>query len=799
MSLAFSHAVVLAVMSVLVALFWRIYARDRQRRIGLWMIGWVAILIHFAAISLGDFSLLSATEVDWIALTMLETAGIIFLLSVCKACETRARRAVFIGLFGVPSILYCAFWELNVKELWLYRGLVAVAVCTAIVLTATYYKSRRAPLYLLFCLLVIPALGILYSISGRIDCGLDFFLFEFFALTGILFWQHHKTFTTGVLLTSISFFSWALIFPIGELCDWLHIGPPNESMFWDLPKYFVAFGMILALLERQTGIATRSAQRYRDLFEGNLAGVYLSKLNGELVDCNEAFLRMYGFDSKAAALEGCQIAPGADCHSREEFLSRLLKHGHLLNYERQQHRTDGTPFWTLERARISTEANGAEVVEGITIDITELKLAEENLQREIAERKRAEELANAASQAKNVFMAMMSHEIRTPMNGILGMTEVLLQTDLAEGQREDLNMVKSSAESLLAVINDILDFSKIEAGKLDFETIEFDLREHISGTLKSLDMRAREKKLALKYEIDSEVPGSVIGDPGRLRQVLVNLVGNAIKFTNSGEVTVEIEKEAESAEDICLHFRVVDTGIGISPDKHDVIFSAFTQADESTTRRFGGTGLGLAISARLVELMSGKIWVESRTDLPGSIFHFTAIFGCKGNISHESQTAGLVHSRMLSYGSSAMPRQLHVLLAEDNPVNQRVAARLIEKHGHRVTVTKDGKETVAAFKRERFDVVLMDIEMPEMDGFEATAAIRGYEGENGTHVPIIAVTAHATEGYEERCLSSGMDAYVAKPINAEKIFGAINGLVPRVAIQLPNRLDKAAAGTASGD
>ncbi|TAK91072.1 MAG: PAS domain S-box protein [Burkholderiaceae bacterium] len=493
--------------------------------------------------------------------------------------------------------------------------------------------------------------------------------------------------------------------------------------------------------------------------------IYFQGLDGRYLGFNKAWEKFFGKSRRNWIGHTVHELFDSELANQHHQLDvELYRDGGVQSFETQVVLPDGTVRDTLYSKAVFSKADGTKAgIIGTIVDITERK----NAQREL---EAARDAAEAANRAKSDFLANMSHEIRTPMNGIIGMTDLALDMALDQMQREYLNLVKVSSNALLSIINDILDFSKIEAGRITLEETEFDLRHTIEEIIRPLQLRAQDKGLQIITIEDEPIPGKLVGDPLRLRQVLTNLVGNAIKFTERGEIIVRTSLVGSNAAATTLQVSVQDTGIGIPADKLELIFQSFSQADTSITRQYGGTGLGLTISRRLVELMGGKIWVDS-TPGWGSTFHFTLKF------KHAAASLpASTQPTLTATGKSNVARQtpvqnhrLDILLAEDNRINQTLACTLLEKMGHRVTVADTGVQALLLYKKQNFDLILMDVQMPEMGGIEATQAIRQLEHGHDRHIPIIALTAHAMQGDEQKCLEAGMDSYLAKPIHRKKL------------------------------
>jgi PAS domain S-box-containing protein len=697
----------------------------------------------------------------------------------------------------------------------------------------------------------------------------------------------------------------------------------GKRLTFDGKPCLIGLGVDIADRKR----AEQETTKFFALVENSIEFISMANSDAKVFYLNPAGRRMSGIplDADITSINWRELFDDENWRIRSQVaLPVLLKTGRWDGeLQMRNHQTGKAIDLRVLAFRVDDPRTRAMLcIATVQLDITAHKQAERERNKVEKELVNAKDAAESANRAKSDFLANMSHEIRTPMNGIIGMTDLMLDTDLSSEQAEYLHLIKGSADALLTLINDILDFSKIEAGKLELDYLTFNLRKTLGDVTKTLAIKAQQKGLEFIFDVDPEVPATVVGDPARLRQVLVNLIGNSIKFTEHGEIEIKVHMESQSAQKTFLCFSVRDTGIGIPTEKKHMIFDAFSQVDSSTTRKYGGTGLGLTISGQLVTLMGGEISVESQMGI-GSTFRFTVQFlpGISGSakesleLSHlagvpilvvddnstnrriledsvtrwkmipttvESAEAalkvlqlclatnatlpliltdahmpeidgfGLVdrirHNPLLASikiviltsggergdavrcqklgvaaylskpfdrlelrdvllhvlaGNPAGPekrdlitrhtlveqqRPLTFLVAEDNAVNQRLIARLLEKRGHTVVLVRNGLEALDAIQKRSFDLVLMDGQMPEMDGFEATKRIREKEKSSGGHLPIIALTALAMQQDKDRCLAFGMDGYVSKPINVEELFSIIESLMPTITHRLDAKL-----------
>jgi len=498
--------------------------------------------------------------------------------------------------------------------------------------------------------------------------------------------------------------------------------------------------------------------------------------DGTIMAVNAAFVQMTLYPPGEAVgqrFDELLFGPSTDAASIRDY-QRARQQGSELIQDLLLYRKDGATFW-IESDLIPVRNDAGQLTRWISIgnDITKRRQTEEVL-------RRAKETAETNSRLKSEFLANMSHEIRTPMNAIMGMTELALGTELSDEQREYLRTVRSSSELLLGLLNDILDLSKIEADKMEMEEIDFSLPEVVAEVVKTLEVKAQQKGIRLETHLPASLPAVLRGDPTRLRQILLNLLGNAIKFTEQGEVAVAVEEQWRSDTEVSLHWTVRDTGIGIPAEQQDAIFEAFKQVDASTTRKYGGSGLGLTISSELVRMMQGRIWVESTVG-QGSTFHFTVrLRWSEAPVALPASTPRALprpadgpNEMLLAVPA---PRPLRVLVADDHDANRSLATTVLAKRGHQCVQAANGYQVLAALARQPFDVVLLDVQMPGLDGYQTTAAIRQREAREGGHVPIIALTAHAMSGDREKCLMAGMDAYLAKPLRPAELVRLVESV-----------------------
>jgi PAS domain S-box-containing protein len=536
----------------------------------------------------------------------------------------------------------------------------------------------------------------------------------------------------------------------------------------------------LAVLQRAEEALREREERFRGTFENAAVGIAHTDLEGRFLRVNEKLCDILGYSREELLTRNVRDVTCPVDWAADRDNSRSLLQGEVPSFSRDKRylRKDGSPVWVAVSVSLQRDAAGTPLnLIGVVRDITHRKRLETEL-------RQAKEAAEAANRAKDEFLANVSHEIRTPMNAILGMTELALDTELTAEQRQCLKTVKSAADNLLGIINDLLDFAKIEAGKLELDPAAFSLRTAVGDTLRALAVRAHDKGLALTSQVQPDVPDALVGDAGRLRQVLLNLVGNAIKFTDAGEVEVRVRREMgrigplgptspiDAPPEALLRFEVCDTGIGIARDTQERIFRAFEQEDTSTTRKYGGTGLGLTIAARLVALMGGEITVNSEPGR-GSTFAFTVGLGQQAH-PPETRAAGEWEQTQTP---APVARPLRILVAEDNEFNAQLLEQLLGRAGHSVRLASNGREALRLADEGHFDLLLLDVHMPELDGFQVVRALRERERTSGSRLPVIALTARSRKEDRERCLAAGMDDFLAKPIQAADLWAAMDRVV----------------------
>lgn len=756
---------------------------------------------------------------------------------------------------------------------------------------------------------------LIHLTGGRIETHFH----VFGSLAFLAFYRDWRVLLTATTVVAADHFFRGLYWPLSVFGEdpvhplrWLeHVAWVLFEDLFLLVSIHQAIDQSWTVARTQSGVeeARNKFQSERDqFFDLSLDMLCVATLDGYFKELNPVLPKKLGYEMSELLSQPFMTHVHPDDQERTlQAMRNLRRGGDLIDFENRYRCHDGRYLWLSWSCRAPI---GGDLIYAVARDVTARKQADDALEHARIDAERARESAEKANEAKSEFLANMSHEIRTPMNAVIGLTELVLESDLNPTQRDYLATVLKSGESLLCIINEILDFSKIEAGKVTLETVPFHLREQIDDTMKSLAVRAPEKGLEIAWQVNNDVPDALIGDPARIRQVLVNLVGNAIKFTSEGEVALEIRCLERHQNDVTLQFEIKDTGIGIPKQKLDKIFSEFEQVDTSTTREYGGTGLGLAISSRLVELMGGSIHVESKLG-QGSRFYFSIRFqvsdlpqelsednlaklrGIRVLIVDDNATNRKIQHEIVSNWSMlpteaqsgkealeilnlarqsgtqpqvvlsevnmpemdgftfaekvrlAAPRNspamilltsdssvqtvdqikaqginallirpfkpsqllatllqvldpghreqeaaedtqssvpnhdtpLKVLVAEDGLANQKLALALLNRWGYQVSVANNGLEALQAYDRNDFDLILMDLQMPEMDGIAATQAIRGKERETNRHIPIIAMTAHVMPGDRKRCLDSGMDGYVSKPVRRDELSEAIQLLI----------------------